>query len=77
MVEGDLLERDAEPAVLEQATDAAEDRRGSVVLVSGGPGIGKTALLRTVDHHVSAVLQELGVRSGREAAARDEEVPSP
>jgi DNA-binding CsgD family transcriptional regulator/tetratricopeptide (TPR) repeat protein len=45
MVEGGLLERDAELTVLEQATDAAGDRRGSVVLVSGEPGIGKTALL--------------------------------
>jgi DNA-binding CsgD family transcriptional regulator len=45
MVEGVLLERDAELAVLEQATDAAGDRRGSVLLVSGEAGIGKTALL--------------------------------
>jgi predicted ATPase len=45
MVEGQLCKRDAELAVLEQATDAAEDRRGSVVLVSGEPGIGETALL--------------------------------
>jgi KaiC/GvpD/RAD55 family RecA-like ATPase len=44
MVEGGRLERDAELAVPEQATDAAGDRRGSVVLVSGGPGIAKTAL---------------------------------
>jgi DNA-binding CsgD family transcriptional regulator/tetratricopeptide (TPR) repeat protein len=61
MVEGDLLERDAELAVLEQAADAARDRRGSVVLVSGEPGIGKTALLDTF----AAGLHASGVGSTR------------
>jgi hypothetical protein len=44
MVEGGRLESDAEPAVPEQAMDAAGDRRGSVVLVSCEPGIGRTSL---------------------------------
>jgi DNA-binding CsgD family transcriptional regulator/tetratricopeptide (TPR) repeat protein len=61
MAEGDLLERDAELAVLEQAVDAASDRRGSVVLVSGEPGIGKTALVDTF----AARMQASGVGSIR------------
>jgi DNA-binding CsgD family transcriptional regulator/tetratricopeptide (TPR) repeat protein len=43
----ELLERDAALAVLEQAVEAAAGRQGSVVLVSGEAGIGKTALVET------------------------------
>jgi len=41
-----LLERDVECRSLRDALDAAIDGRGSVVLVEGPAGIGKTALLR-------------------------------
>src|SRR5689334_361542 len=41
-----LLERDAELAVLENAVEAAVAGAGSVVLLSGEAGIGKTSLLR-------------------------------
>jgi DNA-binding CsgD family transcriptional regulator/tetratricopeptide (TPR) repeat protein len=42
-----LLERDAELATLREAAAAASQRRGSVVLVSGESGIGKSSLVRT------------------------------
>jgi DNA-binding CsgD family transcriptional regulator/tetratricopeptide (TPR) repeat protein len=48
-----LLERDGPLLVLAAARDAAADGRGSVVLVTGEPGIGKTAL-------VSAFVSSLG-----------------
>jgi DNA-binding winged helix-turn-helix (wHTH) protein len=41
----DLLERDEQLATLAAAYDAAAGGRGSVVLVGGEPGIGKTALV--------------------------------
>ncbi|MBV9004897.1 MAG: AAA family ATPase, partial [Solirubrobacterales bacterium] len=41
-----LLERDAELAVIAGAVAGAVEGRGSVVLVEGPPGIGKTSLLR-------------------------------
>jgi len=41
-----LLERDAALAVLDAATDGAAAGRGSVVLVTGEAGIGKSALVR-------------------------------
>jgi DNA-binding CsgD family transcriptional regulator/tetratricopeptide (TPR) repeat protein len=41
-----LLERDVEYRILTEVLDAAEDGHGSVALVFGEPGIGKTSLLR-------------------------------
>lgn len=43
----ELLERDREIAVLRGAVEDAAARHGSVVLVAGEPGIGKTSLLRS------------------------------
>jgi tetratricopeptide (TPR) repeat protein len=54
-----LLGRDAPLAELRAALDQAADRRGQLVLLSGEPGIGKSALADVV---------------GREAAARGAEV---
>jgi DNA-binding CsgD family transcriptional regulator len=45
-----LLEREAELDLISEAVAAARQRRGSVVLLSGPAGIGKTAVLATVDH---------------------------
>jgi hypothetical protein len=42
-----LLERDGELATLREAVADAAERRGSVVLVSGEAGIGKSSLIRT------------------------------
>jgi DNA-binding CsgD family transcriptional regulator/tetratricopeptide (TPR) repeat protein len=42
----ELLERDGPLATLEAARHAAANGRGSVVVISGEPGIGKTALVR-------------------------------
>src|SRR6478672_1297308 len=44
---GQLLERDGELGVLDAALDSAATGRGSVVLIFGEAGIGKTSLLRT------------------------------
>src|SRR4051794_11535118 len=41
----ELLERDEELAVLAEARNAAAAGRGRVVIVSGEPGIGKSALV--------------------------------
>jgi DNA-binding CsgD family transcriptional regulator/tetratricopeptide (TPR) repeat protein len=46
-----LLERDGDLAVLADAVEAAVGRRGSVVLVSGEAGIGKTALVTSFLAH--------------------------
>jgi DNA-binding CsgD family transcriptional regulator len=42
-----LIERNPELGVLAELLAAARDRRGSILLVEGPPGIGKTALLAT------------------------------
>ena len=46
-MDGRLLERDAELAVLVRAVDDAGEGRSSVVLLLGEAGIGKTSLVRT------------------------------
>jgi DNA-binding CsgD family transcriptional regulator/tetratricopeptide (TPR) repeat protein len=43
----ELLERASDLAVLEDALEDAAQRRGSVVLIAGEPGIGKSTLLRS------------------------------
>jgi DNA-binding CsgD family transcriptional regulator/tetratricopeptide (TPR) repeat protein len=43
----ELLERAGELAVLTDAVEDAAQRRGSIVLIGGEPGIGKSTLLRT------------------------------
>src|SRR5882757_6074811 len=43
--EGHLLGRERERAVLERLLDTARDGHGSVLVVHGDPGVGKTALL--------------------------------
>lgn len=48
-----LIERDHELAVIDQLLSDAVDRSGSVVLVEGPPGIGKTALLGAVRDHAA------------------------
>src|SRR6266568_9231697 len=40
----ELIEREAEIAIVEEACDAALDGRGALAVVEGPPGIGKTAL---------------------------------
>ncbi|MBD0281611.1 MAG: AAA family ATPase [Thermoleophilaceae bacterium] len=43
-----LLEREAELAVAERALDAARSGEGSILLVEGPPGVGKTSVLAAV-----------------------------
>jgi len=45
-VDGPLLERDTELAVLATAAEQAVAGHGSVVLLSGEAGIGKTSVVR-------------------------------
>jgi DNA-binding CsgD family transcriptional regulator len=49
-----ILERDAELSVLADAVRAAADGRGSVVLVRGEAGIGKSSLVEAVRAHLPA-----------------------
>ena len=52
-MDGRLLERDAELAVLVRAVDDAGEGRSSVVLLLGEAGIGKTSLVRTFASEVA------------------------
>src|SRR5690242_2428495 len=65
-----LLGRNREQAVLDRLLSNARDGRGSVVMLLGGPGVGKTALL---EHAVEAtsdfrVARTVGVQSEMELA---------
>src|SRR4051794_29226768 len=54
----ELLERDAELALLGRAVDEASEARGRMVLVEGPPGIGKTRLIESA----RAAAHERGMR---------------
>src|SRR3954466_4194538 len=54
----ELLERDAELALLGRAVDEATEARGRMVLVEGPPGIGKTRLIESA----RAAAHERGMR---------------
>jgi tRNA A37 threonylcarbamoyladenosine biosynthesis protein TsaE len=47
-----MLERDAELAALAHAAREAADRHGSVVLVKGEAGIGKSSLVEALRSHL-------------------------
>jgi len=49
-----ILERDAEVSVLASAMRAAADSHGSVALVMGEAGIGKSSLVDTMRSHLPA-----------------------
>ena len=49
-----ILERDAELSVLAHAVRGAADRHGSVVLVMGEAGIGKSSLVEALRFHLPA-----------------------
>ena len=49
-----MLERDAELAALAHAAREAADRHGSVVLVKGEAGIGKSSLVEALRSHLPA-----------------------
>ena len=63
-----LLERDTELRVLDAALDRAADGAGSVVLVSGEAGIGKTSLVRAFTR---------SLRSGRVLAGACDDLLTP
>src|SRR5260370_41729940 len=67
-----LRGRDAEMAAIDAALGGARDGRGSVLLVEGGPGLGKSRLLE----EAVSLAGRAGVRAamGR-AAADDNAVP--
>jgi transcriptional regulator with XRE-family HTH domain len=54
-----LFGREHETSTLHRAIDAARSGRGSVVLIGGEPGVGKTSLAE----HASAYAQQHGARS--------------
>ena len=53
-LEGHLVDRDEELAVLAQMVDQSATRAGSVAIVEGSPGSGKSSLLRSFAGDVSA-----------------------
>ena len=63
---GTLAERDAELAVIDAAIDAARDGAGSVVLIEGPAGIGKSALARAAREHAAAAGMRVLHGSGTE-----------
>jgi predicted ATPase len=58
------LERQRELAVIEDAVRAVQDGRGSVVVVEGPAGIGKSAVLDEARRRVAGELRQLGARAG-------------
>ncbi|WP_406460072.1 AAA family ATPase [Streptomyces sp. NBC_01622] len=60
---GELLEREEELGALRAAIDAARDGAGTVVVLQGPPGVGKTRLLAAADHY--ARMAGLRVLAGR------------
>jgi DNA-binding CsgD family transcriptional regulator len=61
-----LLERDEETAALRAAVDAATAGAGTIVLVQGPPGVGKTRLLTTAAEHGRAAGLRVLTSRGRE-----------
>lgn len=61
-----LLERDGELAALRAAVDAARGRSGSVMIVRGPPGAGKTVLLEAAEAHGRAAGLRVLSSRGRE-----------
>ncbi|WP_190329508.1 helix-turn-helix transcriptional regulator [Streptomyces venezuelae] len=61
----DLVERDEELAALRSAYEDAGDTRGSVVVLSGAVGTGKTALLRAWTERVAPAVLVLTARACR------------
>ena len=57
----DLLEREAELAALAAAVDRARSDSGSVILVMGEAGVGKTSLIRA---HLAALPPDVRVMTG-------------
>ena len=61
---GELLERDAELAALDELAAAAADGRGRLVLIEGPAGIGKSGLLGGLRDRSAAGLRVLAARAG-------------